>query len=323
MLLSVVVTIVDAGPALRRCLEALVRQTGVPPLDIIVPFDDSLAGAALPRDLAGCRFLSLGTLPTAAPIGSHLGQHELFDQRRAAGLAAATGDLIAILEDRGVPAPDWAATFVRVHAARSEAAIGGAIVCGRSAALNQAVYWCDFGRYDTPFTAHESRFASDVNVCYKRDALFSVEPTWRERYHEPLVHAALIRSGYSIALSPGPVVSQIRDGLTLGSAVTERIAWGRLYGQLRNSRVTTATRVALIALAPLLPGLLLTRILRDRLRRSKDVVRALALSPLILMLVTAWSVGEALGSLASRADPATPGAGASHSTDLPPAPRKK
>lgn len=306
MLLSVVVTIVDAGPALRRCLEALRHQVDAPALEIVVPFDDSLDRASLPLDLDGCRFLPLGALTTAAPIDSHLGQHELFDRRRAAGLRAAGGDLVAILEDRGVPARDWAASFVRVHAAQSDAAIGGAIVAGRRAALNLAVYWCDFGRYDTPFAPHLSPFASDVNVCYKRDALHAIEPAWRDRYHEPVAHHALQASGQTIALSPAPVVHQIRDGLTLAGTLSERFAWGRLYGQLRNRRITRSARPALAALSPLLPFILLARIVRGRLSRRKDAARVLCLSPLVLLLLAAWSAGEAVGTLTNPGGPATP-----------------
>jgi hypothetical protein len=44
MRLSVVVTIVDAGDALVRCLAALARQQGAPDLEVIVPWDETVPG---------------------------------------------------------------------------------------------------------------------------------------------------------------------------------------------------------------------------------------------------------------------------------------
>src|SRR6476660_4167368 len=108
MTLSIVVTIVDGGPALARCLEALIGQEGAPGLEILVPFDASVPVTSIPSGrFPQVTFVPLGILRTTHPATSVLGQHELFDRRRAAGLAAATGALIAMLEDRGVPRRDW------------------------------------------------------------------------------------------------------------------------------------------------------------------------------------------------------------------------
>ena len=108
--LSVIVTVVDGGDALRRCLLALMRQRLAPPMDIVVPYDASISATvmALRPEFPGVRFLGLGRIDTERPLHSAAGQHELFDRRRAAGLAAARGDLVAMLEDRGAPGPDWA-----------------------------------------------------------------------------------------------------------------------------------------------------------------------------------------------------------------------
>jgi hypothetical protein len=61
--LSVIVTVVDGDPALSRCVEALVNQTDAPSMEIIVPYDDTIAEVG---QLAGrfpmVRFLVLGSL---------------------------------------------------------------------------------------------------------------------------------------------------------------------------------------------------------------------------------------------------------------------
>jgi hypothetical protein len=298
MLLSVVVTIVDGGTALKRCLEALCSQKQAPPMEVLVPYDDSVPSDDIRSDMTPrVAFVPLGTLHTDQPKASALGQHELIDRRRAAGLAVARGELVAIVEDRGVPREDWAAAFVRIHSGSSHSVIGGAIENGTAQLLNWAVYFCDFGRYQRPFRARLSRVASDVNVCYKRERLESVKSSWTFRFHEPVVHGALVRAGETIFLSPDPVVDQIRGDLRLGTLCRERLGWGRLYADLRLRDAHWFTRPVLLAASPLLPLLLFVRVFRDRLMRPRTLIPFLAAAPSVAVLLCAWSAGEALGYL--------------------------
>jgi hypothetical protein len=167
--------------------------------------------------------------------------------------------------------------------------------------LNWAVYFCDFGRYQRPFSARESRVASDVNVCYKRAALESVRPSWVGRYHEPIVHNALRQAGETLWLSPEPVVEQVRGHLRLGALCKERIAWGRLYADIRLRGVDWPERLLLMAASPLLPAAIFLRLLRERLTRRATLSAFLAAAPCVVLLVCAWSVGEAAGYWFSRA----------------------
>jgi hypothetical protein len=296
MLLSVVVTIVDGGAALDRCLRGLAQQHDAPPLEVIVPYDDSVADVGhLPASFPEFRFLPLGSLRTARPIEGAAGQHELFDRRRAAGLSAARGDLVAILEDRGVPRSDWARTIVSLHERLPHAVIGGAIENGCKRALNWAVYFCDFGRYQAPLPEGPAAYVSDVNICYKKAALDRVAPLWRDRYHETTVHWALQRAGETLFLSPGPVVHQIRDHLTLRSLIAERVAWGRLFAYTRARETTVGRRALLAALAPVLPLLLFGRHTSMQFRKRATFGRFVAVSPIVLLLLIAWSAGEMVG----------------------------
>jgi hypothetical protein len=305
MRLSVIVTIVDGGLALNRCLEALRDQTDPPEMEVLVPYDDtvSLQDVSSPQPTR-ITFLPLGTLRTAHGSTTALGQHELFDRRRAAGLWAATGDLIAMLEDRGVPRRDWAAQVMKVHSQLPHAVIGGAIDNGVDRLMNWAVYYCDFGRYQPPFAARASSFASDVNVSYKRAALESVKPTWAVRYHEPSVHNALRHASHTVFLTPDLVVDQMRGRLRLGALWRERVGWARLYAEIRQRDMPGPMRLLRFAAAPLLPFVLLGRMLRDRLERPATLRSFVAAVPLIIVLLSAWSLGEAIGYASNRDDPA-------------------
>ncbi|MGH9387566.1 MAG: glycosyltransferase [Vicinamibacterales bacterium] len=296
MHLSVIVTIVDGGATLERCLSALATQEGSPSFDAIVPWDDSVAGIpALARQFPRYQFLGMGRVGTERPSSSAAGQHELYDRRRAAGLRAAGGALVAILEDRGVPRPDWARTMIALHERLPHAVIGGAIENGRRSVRHWAAYICDFSRYQRPFEAGPRSYVSDVNVGYKRRAVDATASLWSERYHETTVHWALQASGETLYLSPELVVDQCRGPLKIGSLIGERFASGRLFAYTRARESRLSTRLALGVLTAGLPFLLFGRHLCLQLGKGVSLDKFVQASPAIAVLLLAWSVGEAFG----------------------------
>lgn len=301
MRLSVVVTIVDGGDALRRCLTALTAQT-TPALEVVLPWDDSIPEApVIAAAFAGVRAVPLGRVHLDRPTDSWLGQHELFDRRRAAGLAAATGELIAILEDRSVPRPEWARHFADLHRRVTATTIGGGIDNGHDATLNWAVFFCDFGRYRPPFAPGPRAWVSDVNVCYKRRAIEMTRAVWRDRYHETSVHWALTSAGETLYLSDQPTVDQIRGPLRLGRLIRERFAWGRVFAYTRARQLSIGGRLVYAIAAPFLPALLFVRHLSREIKHGSRLGTFLRATPAMLVLLTAWSLGEFAGYATGRA----------------------
>jgi hypothetical protein len=295
MLLSVVVTAVDCGTALTNCLEALQEQERPPAMEILVPYDETISEVArLAGQFPNVQFMPLGSLsrePSANPFAA---QHELYDRRRAAGLRSATGDLVAILEDRGIPDRNWAATAARLHQHLPHRVIGGAVDNGVDRLLNWAVYFCDFSRYQPPFPAGPRQFVSDVNVVYKRSALEDTRDIWYDRYHEPAVHWALTRAGGILWLTPELVVRQYRSMLTFRGLLHERLTWGALYARIRENHgdLTRGRRLQLILLSPLLPAVLFARIVRQQCRSRASRAKFMVASCLVFVLVAASAVGE-------------------------------
>jgi hypothetical protein len=298
--LSVVVTIVDGGEVLRNFLRALMTQQDPPSMEILVPYDDSVSEtASLASEFPSVLFPRMGTIKTERPIRSQAGQHELYDRRRAAGLAAARGSLIGLLEDRGWPRSDWARTAVRLHR-EEHAVIGGAIEPGPGGLLNRAFYICDFGRYGLPFKSGPATWVSDVNVTYKRHVLDETRNLWQERFSEPIVHWAVLERGGTLYLSSELVVAHRRPPTTLPALLVERFHWGRLFGRIRAAHVGGARRAAYIASGPLLPPLLLVRHARTQYRKG-HFARFLPAIPATAVLLVAWIAGEVWGYVTKRA----------------------
>lgn len=298
--LSIVVTIVDGGNVLRGLLRGIERQEDAPSLEVIVPFDSSIAGTAeLSHEFPWARFLELGEIATERPLTTAAGQHELYDRRRAAGLAAARGQLIAILEDRGVPRPEWARQVAEAHTA-PHGVVGGAIESADCDLLRWTFYVCDFGRYGLPFESGPADWVSDINVTYKRRALESTRDLWRERFREPIVHWALLEQGETLHLASEVVVDYLRSPITLRRLIPERFHWGRLFGHIRAMRMSPAQRLAFAAVGLLIPIRLYFR--HARIQRQKGRLgRYLRATPLAVLMLVAWTTGEIFGYLTGRA----------------------
>ena len=300
--LSVVVAIVSdtAGRPdtrhLEACLAALIRQRGAPAMEIIVPHLPGMAGiAALGEEYSNVHFVEAKDLRTYT---GRSGGREHHDELRARGLALARGSIVALIEDHGIPAPDWSSS---IHASLSPrfAAVGGAIENGVDRPLNWAVYFCDFMRYQNPVRAGESAFASDANIAYRRAALESIRPVWQEKFYEPGVNEALRSRGELVALAPDMLLYQHRQGLRVGSALRERFVWGRSYAALRG-RLAPHRRVLWALFSPALPVLLLARMTAMAWKKRRTLAPYVKALPLTSILLVSWGLGELAGYVTGR-----------------------
>lgn len=301
MRLSIVTTIVQGGESLRAFLQSLKDQVDPPEMEVIVPYDGSIRAEteALKAQFPDALYLDIGDIVPARPLQSGAGQHELFDRRRARGLAAATGDIIAILEDRAPPRKDWAKTLMKLHE-RPEQVIGGAIDPQPAGLLNWGFYVCDFGKYGRPFQSGPATWVSDVNVSYKRPALEATRHLWKERFREPIVHWALLEQGESLYLSSDLVVEYGRPDLDFWTLLPERFDWGRLFGHIRAMHMSTGRRALMSLAGPLIPFRLLFRHGASEARKG-NLGRYLAAAPGIFAMTCAWTAGEVWGYVTKRA----------------------
>ncbi len=282
---------------LTQCLRGITQQRGAPSTEVIVPYDPRTVDGidALRTQFAEITFLDVGHLKTWSGSGSR----EHHDELKTLGLNKARGRIVGFLEDNEIPDPSWCVETIKAHQA-DYAGIGGAIDNSLDRALNWAVYYCDFGRYQNPVSPGESANASDANVSYKRSALDAVRTAWESGFNEVTVNAALMNQGGKLALSPEIVVRQHREGLKLWPALRERYVWGRSFGSVRCRVIGNFQRAVLTILSPILPGLVAVKMARTAAAKRRNMGKFCLAFPLIVLLLSSWGLGEFLGYLTRR-----------------------
>ncbi|MEQ1762314.1 MAG: oligosaccharide flippase family protein [Pyrinomonadaceae bacterium] len=291
--LTIVIAVVSGKESLRTCLEVLTPQAASSTVEIVVPYDEWCGEVAgLADEFSSVRFLRISDCETERP-----NEHELYDRRRAAGLHAARGRIIAMTEDHALPSGDWCSRILEAHQ-RSHDVIGGAIENGIDKALNWAWYYADFGRYGRPLANGGSDYISDVNVSYKREAIMSIAAIWRDGYTETTVHWALHENGADIVLNEKILVFQNRPPVGILAAWRERIEWGRVFAESRANRQSIPQRLVYALGTLILPLLLLHRVFNNMRRQNRSVGLIARVLPVSLLLLIGWSLGEAAGDIA-------------------------
>lgn len=295
LLLTILITVVSGKDSLRSNLLALCPQVEFSEMEVIVPFDkwsEDIGDLAL--EFPNVRFHFIEDLGIVAQSNINAHDHRLYDLRRAIGLKLSLGRIIAMTEDRAEPAEDWVFQILNLHLQAFEV-IGGAIENGVDTPLNWAWYYCDFGRYGRPFEDKEIDYLSDINVAYKREAIFAISEVWDEAYHETSVHWAMKSRGIKLILDERMIVYQKRPLLTIREALSERINWGRVFAETRVNEISVWQRFLYMMGTPFLPLILTVRVFKNMRRQKRTLRQRISTLPIVLLLQITWSFGELIG----------------------------
>ncbi len=261
-LISVVVPVRQAHHTILQTLQSLIAQCAELDAEIIVAVtrgDSSLNGI----DTNQVRVLTVEP-PAGVP------------QLRSAAAALAGGDFLVITEDHCTFRPGWLQALVQAAAERPGSVCGGPVENG----LPTYVGWA---QYFTRYAALGNNLPGN-NACYPRALIESRLPLLQDGFWEAEFNRTLAASGVPFVMLPSLAVLQHQHRGAL-EYIALRFRHGRCYGARRKSRM--------LLFSPLLPALLYWRMLRARWNHAWF----LATSPLILIYVLAWSIGEVTGSL--------------------------
>lgn len=283
---SVLIASWSGETALRRCLESLIPQIGDE--EVIVAFGGGRRPAlSMEERFGNVRFISA---PADATVF----------QLRAAAVHAARGRSIAMVEDHSVVSSGWLQSLMSARTA-------GALICGgpiendsESSGYDWALYFAEYGRFMPPVQEGEVSVLSGANISYDREMLWTCHSIWESSFYESDVNAALTDAGHQLRMIPHAIVTA-RIRMRLIEATKHLFDGGVHFGNFRATRSQSFARFLWLIASVAIPFVTLFRIVRAVVaRRPQRLLPLLRSSLPLIMLLCAWSLGEAVGYLKPR-----------------------
>lgn len=232
---------------------------------------------------------------------------ELIPHLWTRGMAAATGEVIAITTGHFAAAPDWISKIRNAYARHDTAAIGGLIDPPRGGSLTDwATY---FLRYSSQFEFKQEQLVHDLagdNATYRRTEIAQHWESLKNGFWEPEYHRRLLAERKTLWLVPEIRIMQ-RRSFGIRGFCRQRAEHGKHYGHDRMQGQSVGRRLAGVVLAPLIPLVLLTKVTLRLRHRPKLLPVYLASVPVLTLFIISWACGEFCGYLgASSAQSASP-----------------
>lgn len=285
-LISVIIASVNGLPYIARCLDALVNQQGRVDYEVLV-VDCTDAST---RSQLRARFPQ----PEIRLIEAE-GRPSI-PKLRALGLARARGQVIAILEDHCNVHPNWLLAIARAHQA-GHRAIGGAVEnASIERIIDWAVFFCEYARFMPPVPRGLVSEITGNNSAYDRRLLDRLGNGLQAEVWESFLHARLRELGASFYSEPEMLVFHQKE-FGFRYFLSQRYHYSRSFAGMRVREWPWWKRLAYACATPLLPPLLLARMIRTVYKKRRNWREFdLALPHMVTFLVS-WGWGEAVGAL--------------------------
>jgi hypothetical protein len=213
---------------------------------------------------------------------------------RAIGKAQATGEIIAVMEDRCAAAENWLAEISRAHS-RGYQVVGGTIEPdGIEGILNWAVYLCEYSGLMLPIPEGEVNGVAGNNASYRREVWERLDPEVKKNRWEYFIHEELRRGGIKFFCAPTAVVRK-NINFSFPYFLRQRFHYSRSFAGMRRIKMTPGRRAIYAALAPVLPPLMLWRIARQVFRKRRYRKKFLLALPLLSAFMISYAAGEFAG----------------------------
>jgi len=278
--LSVVVPTTDSGPTLHRCVAGLLAQARPIGAEIIVADASARTPPAeRPPDVQWIE------RPGASVF-----------KLRAAGVAAARGEIVALTEDHCIVAPDWCVRLLEAHSRYpSVPCIGGAVENGsKDALIDEANFLLTFSPFlpGTPALAPDRSFGIS-NVSFKRGALSSHASAagWIETALLPQLHVQ------GAVLVDDIRVTHVQSHGFLRTFVVH-FHNGRSTSGILAQWLPSGVYRARLRRCPGLPLTLTRQTLRNGWTRQVPRTTVAATAPFVFLLAFCHALGELVGLVA-------------------------
>lgn len=282
--LSIVIGVHNAESVIAECLAALEAQEDRDQAEIIVA-DSSTDGTP---DVVRRRFPGVRLLHFDDPLG--------LPQLRGKGIAAASGEIIAIVDPYSIADTGWIIETLRAHDRYPNLVIGGSVDLHERCRgfADWAIYLNEYGMFMPPVPHGETWILPGSNIAYKRRALFGEHGPRFDVFWKTFANWDLEAGGQALLLVPGMRV-RLRKPIPFGDFLRTRIDHGRCFGGMRVDGASRGTRFLRAATSPLVPLIVQYRWTRVYLAKRRHRGIFLATLPLQLLLWASWAVGECIG----------------------------
>lgn len=286
--LSVVIASVNGWDLLGPTLGALDAQPERDRIEVIVI--DAVGGDT--RD----RLLGHRPAVEVIPVDARLPIPRL----RYLGVQKARGAIIAILEDHGAVAPEWAREVLSLHR-EAWGAVGGTVENGRDGLVNWAAFFCEYTPYMGPVAEGDATDLPGNNIAFKRPHLLRHARALDDGKWESWITDRLRADGVPLATSNRMPVRHLKP-FRLGHFLVQRFHFSRSYAGMRRVDQSPGRRLVYGFGSSILPPLLLLRVARNALRKRASLARFAACLPLIGLFLTVGAFGEMIGYLVGPGD---------------------
>ena len=282
---SVVIASLVGAPFIDECLASLERQADECGAEVIVV----ACGKAEYADRIVRKFPWIRVV--------HRAQRETVPGLRTHGVKEATGNVVAIIEEHCLAAPDWLSRLIDAHADGTYEVVGGPVVDHAYARLRDwVVYFLEYNGYLPPWQDGEEHELGSANIAYSRPLLLKYKELLGQGYWEAGLHARLAADGVKFKSVPEMRVHH-RGPFDYGYYLQQRYWFSRAFAGCRSHHMPIARKIAYIVMAPLVPFLLLARMAKRVLARRCRVGKFAQSLPLLIPALFVFVVGEFVGYL--------------------------
>jgi glycosyltransferase involved in cell wall biosynthesis len=286
-LLSVVIASHNAAGTIGGCLRALRVAAEGREVEVLVADSSADRTAATVRE----QFPDVTVLSCPESF--------TVPQLRGVGVAAARGEIIALLDPYCIVGEGWVAELMRVHAQRPEPAVGGAVVLDGEAehcVVRWATYFSEYAGFVPPLRHGPSADLAGSNIAYKRRAIGQSASWPHTGFWKTFVNRQLQADGHTLWSAPGLVVT-LRKPIPFTEFLCSRYHHGRCFAAMRVAGGRRSTRWLRALSAFLLPLVALWRQTRSVWPKGRYRAKFIMTMPLLLLFHVNWAWGELWGYL--------------------------
>jgi glycosyltransferase involved in cell wall biosynthesis len=287
---SVVIASIAGAPFIDECLMSLERQAKDCGAEVIVV----ACGTAEYADRIAQKF------PWVRVI--HRAERETVPDLRRRGVEAASGDLVAIIEEHCLAAPDWLPRAIEAHAGGDYGVAGGPVMDYNYKRLRDwVVYFCEYNNYFPPWREGEPHDMGSANIAYSRALLLKYKDLLGLGYWEVGLHPRLMADGVKFRPAPAMLVYH-RGPFNYVYYLKQRYWFSRAFAGARSPYLPASRKIAYCLASPLVPFLLLARMAQRVWRQHCHFEKFTQALPLLIPVLIVYVAGEVVGYLAGPKD---------------------